>query len=74
MEKIIIDKIDVTDYANYWFDRCCEINRERSKYLQALQEIRKYATDLIDGAEGGCEPDIGTILLKKVDEVIGVEE
>lgn len=40
-------------------------------YKQALQEIREYAIDLIDGAAGGCEPDIGTILLKRINEVIG---
>lgn len=41
------------------------------KYKQTLQEIRKYAVDLIDGVKGGCEPDIGTILLKKINEVMG---
>ena len=70
--KCIIDDVEVSDYANYWFDRCCEINRECSKYLQALQEIRKYCEKCKKCVETGDEVILYTIL-KKINEVIGVE-
>ena len=40
MDKVIIDRIDVSDYANYWFDRCCEINRECSKLKEENEQLK----------------------------------
>lgn len=70
----------------YWETKCrrLEIENEQMKfqldnaplglldtYKQAMKEIREYAIDLIDGVKGGCETDIGTILLERIDKVIG---
>ena len=66
--KRLKEKYNIASYE------CNNLRELKTKYRQALQEIREYATDLIDGAAGGCEPDIGTILLKRIDEVIGEKE
>lgn len=65
--KFKSDGIELLQDANL------NLHNANVKYRQALQEIREYATDLVDGVTGGCETDIGTILLKRVNSVIGAE-